>query len=141
MTKANHFFCLSGIPPRFYEVPASGLIYSDGVKTIVDSTGAHWFLKLIARLQEEKKVNIHYFQSWELMKRKKELFEVVVSDSLNHTLVTRQLTSIDFGYDALTFWVVNNCIILPSEFVNCHMKKTAEANTIHTSTFFTDNQH
>jgi len=141
MTKANHFFCSSGTPPRFHELLSSDLLFSDGVKTIVESTKCQWFLELIAKLQDEKKLNAHYFQNWELMRMSRSSFHIIVTDSLNHILVRHQVAAIDFTYDTATFWLVNNCIILPSEFVNCHMKTTALENTTHTSSFFVNNQN
>src|ERR1700712_4172019 len=122
MNKANNHFKTPNGSPKFHEHPYFNIIYSDSVKTLCDACCSNWMLELIAFYQDKPEVKKNKFQCWELLRATDSTFDVVATDSHNHIIVAHQIPFIHFPYDACTLWMVNNCVILPNEYVNCHTK-------------------
>ena len=138
MTKANHAFRSSG-SPKFHQHQSYSILFSDGIKCMADTTRCYWLIELIAFYQDKPEIGKLKFQCWELLRATESAFDIIATDSHNHIVIAHQVPFIDFPYDAATVWVVNNCIILPNEFVNCHIKPSTPVQGIDTSSFISNN--
>lgn len=92
------------------------LVYSDGVKALCDDCKIYWFLDLIASYQTEDIFKEEGFQVWKMMRLKEKTFQITASDVNGKVLIKKDIESVFFLYDMLTFWCIESSIILPSEY-------------------------
>jgi hypothetical protein len=93
-----------------------GLRYTDGVKQVADDYGAYWFIDLIGSHQNDPKVRAEGFQVWKLSRVKDDKFKAVCEDGNDNKITSQDIDYSDFKDDELTFWFVDNVILLPSEY-------------------------
>ena len=92
------------------------MLYTDGVKDLAEGCQAYWLIDLIISHQCKKDVNLERFQVWELRRVEADKFFIKASDG-NHNLVASQkIPFSDFLYDLATIWLVDGCLMLPSEY-------------------------
>lgn len=116
MRNANHFFGSHNGSENFYRHNLTGLIYTDGVKDLAEGCQAYWLIDLIVSHQSESLIRQQPFQVWDLMRVQQDSFTVLCTDG-NHNLVTSQeIPFSDFEYDLATIWLVDGCLMLPSEY-------------------------
>ena len=116
MKNANDFFGNSNGSENFYRHPLSKMIFSDGVKDMVDTCGAYWLIDLVFSYQIQKKVRLETFQVWELKRVKDAVFTIQATDGNDNHVASQQIPFSDFLYDTATLWLVDGVLLLPSEY-------------------------
>lgn len=101
--------------------------YTDGVKFIADTCGAHWLIDLIASHQLKPKVRRERFQVWvlkpETFRKDGELVQGWVAEAWTDTpgeskrIVRQTLEYTDFPAELMPFtlWVESGVLLLPAE--------------------------
>ena len=116
MRNANHFFGSHNGSENFYRHILSGLIYTDGVKDLADGCQAYWLIDLIVSHQCEEKVKEHPFQVWDLKRLHQNVFTILCTDGNHNRVTSQEIPFSDFEYDLATVWLVDGCLMLPSEY-------------------------
>jgi hypothetical protein len=95
---------------------APGVTYTDGVKYLSETVGAHWLIEEIALAQlHNKAVRPHPFQVWTLTVETRG-GELKCTDGNDNVLFTKRITFTDFPLDEIVLWCVDKVILLPSEY-------------------------
>jgi len=116
MKNANSNFGSGNGSENFYCHKPSLILYTDGVKDMAETCQAYWLIDLIISHQCKKDVNLERFQVWELKREHADQFFIKATDG-NHNLVASQkIPFSDFPYDVATIWLVDGCLMLPSEY-------------------------
>ncbi len=115
MTNANNvYFGYQGSDTR-YQHPL-GFIYTPGVKALAEECECYWLLDVIASHQTSEKVKAQRFQVWHLERIQESKFLVLATDG-NDTVIAKQIIPFsDFKYDKCMVWLVDRCMLLPSEY-------------------------
>ena len=94
-----------------------GMVYTDGVKAMVDMCCANWFVDIIVSYQCHKKIATEDFQVWTLVMNKKgNGAKVICTDGNDNVLASQRIGFTDFPLkEGITLWVENHVILLPSE--------------------------
>ena len=116
MTNANNHFGNSNGSENFYCHKPSLMLYTDGVKMLVEKCEAYWLIDIVISHQCKKGVNNERFQVWDLTRIKNNVFKIVATDGNKNHLVTQQIPFSDFAYDVATIWLVDGCMMLPCEY-------------------------
>jgi hypothetical protein len=99
-----------------YQNPLYGpLRYTAGARHVAVAGEAWWLLDLIASYRRHPKVRSAWFQTWTLEVAEQSGM-VMCTDGEDHLLVTQHLPFTDFPLKAITLWVVDNVLMLPSEY-------------------------
>jgi hypothetical protein len=94
-----------------------GIAIKSGAKELAEKNRCYWLLDIICSHQFSKKVKIEEFQVWKLIKNSKgDGCKVVCEDGNDNVVVTQKIPFTDFPYKTATLWLVNNLIMLPSEY-------------------------
>lgn len=116
MRNANHFFGSHNGSENFYRHNLTRLIYTDGVKDLAERCQAHWLIDLIASHQCENHVRQQPFQVWDLKRVQQDAFTVLCTDGNHNRVTSQEIPFSDFEYDLVTIWLVDGCLMLPSEY-------------------------
>lgn len=94
-----------------------GVVYTEGVRYVVEKAGAHWLIDKIATLQMDPVVAHNPFQVWKL-----EITEGVqgatltMEDGDNNKVYTEDIDFTDFPEPGITLWFTDKTILLPGEY-------------------------
>ena len=116
MKNANQFFGASNGSENLYRYSFTKFIYTDGVKAMVQECKAYWLVELIISHQVNAEVNKEPFQVWHLSRVKDSLFKIIATDGNDNQVAFQQIPFSDFPYDLATIWLVDGCLMLPSEY-------------------------
>ena len=120
MTNANDNFGNSNGSENFYNssLPfrGQGFLYTDGVKSMAETCGAYWLIDLVVSYQGTREINLQRFQVWELKRKKDCKFSVLATDGNDNRIASQQIPFSDFPFDAATLWLVDGCLMLPTEY-------------------------
>ena len=116
MTNANEHFGSGNGSENFYQNRFSPIIYTDGVKDMVESCGAYWLIDLVISYQHTKAVRLQPFQVWNVKRQKDDAFCIVATDGNEKEIARQEIPFSDFEYDVATLWLVNGCLMLPNEY-------------------------
>lgn len=116
MTKANHYFGSQNGSENFYRHNLSGIVYTDGIKELAEKCNAYWLLDLIVSHQLHEQVKNQPFQVWDLQREKESAFTIRCTDGNFNYVTSQEIAFSDFEYDLATVWLVDGCIMLPSEY-------------------------
>ena len=116
MTNANDNFGNSNGSDNFYVQKPSLILYTDGVKSMAESCGAYWLIDLVVSYQGTREINLQRFQVWELTRVKEQKFSILASDGNDNRIASQQIPFSDFPFDAATLWLVDGCLMLPTEY-------------------------
>ena len=116
MTNANDDFGSSNGSENFYVQKPSLILYTDGVKSMAESCGAYWLIDLVVSYQGNREINLQRFQVWELKREMEDAFLVAATDGNNNQIASQKIPFSDFPYDTVTLWLVDGCIMLPTEY-------------------------
>ena len=108
----NHFNCTE----NHYFHPLFQLLYTDGIKQLAADCSAYWLIDLVFSHQLSKKVKREPFQVWKLQRAKDNVFKIVADDGNGRIIAKQQIPFSDFKYDSCTLWLVDGCLLLPSEY-------------------------
>lgn len=95
--------------------PLSRLVYTDGVKHVADTAGAHWLIDSIAAYQLDNKVRHEPFQVWKL-KVTGSTAILSMEDGNGNEVFSTEIEFTDFPEPGITFWMTDGVILLPSEY-------------------------
>jgi hypothetical protein len=91
------------------------IVYTDGVKYLVDKAEAYWLIDLIASYQPTIK-NVP-FQIWVLKVNADKNAEIVMHADANEPILVRQaIKQTTFPLDEIKLWLIDGVLILPSEY-------------------------
>lgn len=116
MKNANANFGTGNGSENFYCHRPSLFLYTDGVKDMAETCKAFWLIDLIISHQCKREVNLERFQVWDLSRLKDSLFKIIATDGNNNRIAFQQIPFSDFPYDLATIWLVDGCLMLPSEY-------------------------
>jgi len=120
MTNANDDFGSSNGSENFYDSSLSfrgqGLTYTDGVRELAENCGAYWLIDLVVSYQGTPEINLQRFQVWELKREMNDAFSVVASDGNKNQIASQKIPFSDFPYDTAILWLVDGCLMLPTEY-------------------------
>lgn len=103
---------------QWYYLPQFGrrYTYTDGIKFLAENAGAYWMIDYVLARQpffENKRAS---FQVWKFRKDEDDGFTFTVEDGNGNKLAQYTELYTDFPLDEFEFWVVNNVILLKSEY-------------------------
>jgi hypothetical protein len=116
MKNANDQFGSSNGSENFYCHRPSLMLYTDGVKDLAETCQAYWLIDLIISHQCKQAVNLERFQVWELKRVNADRFFVQSTDGNKNPVTSQKIPYSDFPYDIATLWLVDGCLMLPSEY-------------------------
>ena len=116
MKNANHFFGWNNSSGNFYRHKPSLILYTDGVKELVEKCNAYWLIDLIISHQCREVVNLESFQVWDLKRVTNDVFTILATDGNHNKVTSQEIPFSDFPYDLVTIWLVDGCLLLPSEY-------------------------
>jgi hypothetical protein len=94
-----------------------GIVFTDGVKYVADTTGGYWLLDLIFSHQLDKKVRKEEFQVWKLeVTYNGNAAKAICEDGDGKAITTQDIEFTDFPAPGITLWFINKTILLPSEY-------------------------
>ena len=95
----------------------SNISFTDGAKYVADKAGAYWLLDEIALAQRfEKSVAAEEFQLWKLTVKPDHTAILACEDGNGEAVLSKDIPFTDFPLDEIKFYVINNTILLPSEY-------------------------
>lgn len=92
------------------------LTYTDGVKYMAEAGEAFWLISEIALLQTLKKVKARPFQAWMLDVTPEHTATLSCEDGNGNVIHTKKILYTDFPLDSIEIWVVDDVMLLPSEY-------------------------
>ncbi len=116
MKNANHYFGSNNGSENFYKHGLTGYRYTDGVRDMAEACKAYWLIDLILSHQCEGKVRKEPFQVWDFHRTEGYSFSVLCTDGNHNKVTTQSIEYSDFPYDLATVWLVDDCLLLPSEY-------------------------
>lgn len=100
----------------FYRSPLfRGSIYTEGVKYLADKAGCYWLIDHIFSHQRLDALKGQSFQVWKI-EVANESAEIVVEDGNDNALTRFRIIYTDFPLERFTLWLVDNTLMLPSEY-------------------------
>lgn len=96
----------------------SGLVYTDGVKYLADTLGAHWFIDLIASWQKRarKDRTLREFQLWELrVDLEKRTAIAICFRDIGDEAFRQDIPFTDFPLASIRLYLENETLMLPTE--------------------------
>ena len=116
MRNANHYFGSHNGSENFYQYNLSKLVYTDGIKQLAEGCSSYWLIDLIVSHQCCQKVKSESFQVWDLKRVKDNAFTILATDGNHNKVTSQEIPFSDFPYDIATLWLVDGCMMLPSEY-------------------------
>ena len=93
------------------------ILFTDGAKCVAETGGAYWLLDEIAFAQQsKKKLAGEEFQLWRLTVKKDNTATLVCEDGNGRKILAKRIPFTDFPLDEISFYFINNTILLPSEY-------------------------
>ena len=93
------------------------ITYTDGARHVAQAGGAYWLLDELALAQAyQKEVAAEPFQKWTLKVREDHTATLTCEDGDYREVFTKELTFTDFPLDEISFFVIDNVILLTSEY-------------------------
>lgn len=111
-TQYSHFIGSETVHPHWL----TGMWMTDGAKAVAEEQKCFWLLDIIASHQLTQGVAGEYFQVWQLLRQKEEIFEVRCDDGNGRTLASQRVISPGFAHSWLTLWCVDGIMMVPSEY-------------------------
>jgi hypothetical protein len=90
--------------------------YTEGVRHVAYELEAYWLLDYIFSVQFTAEVLEQEFQVWKLKKGDENGATLTLEDGNGNQVKSFEITFTDFPLDEITFWFVNNVLLLPSEY-------------------------
>ncbi len=93
-----------------------GILFTSGVEILVKQCQAYWLLDVIASYRFHKRCLNNTLQVWKLERIKGDSFKVTMDDGNGNIQITQRIPYSDFPYDVANLWLIDNTLILPSEY-------------------------
>jgi len=94
----------------------TGLLYTDGIKALVENFQCYWLVDLVASYQHHQAVKGESFQTWQLTRVKADSFKATCTDGNDRKLVDQFIPFSDFDADVVKLYLANGVLLLPSEY-------------------------
>jgi hypothetical protein len=93
------------------------VLFTDGVKHVVDAGGAYWLIDEIALAQRyEKAVAGEEFQVWKLTVKDDQSAMLACDDGNGNIVYSKRIPFTDFPLEEIAFYFANKTLLLPSEY-------------------------
>lgn len=115
LTKADlvHF---TGSERWFFHSVIGSVLYTEGAKYVAEQGGAYWLLDEIAFNQILPKLAHEAFQLWKLSVQDDDSATLLCEDGNGNALFSKHIAYTDFPMPEISFYFVNDTILLPSEY-------------------------
>lgn len=90
--------------------------YTEGVRHVAQELGAYWLLDYIFSVQFSTEVVGQEFQVWKLKTGDESEATLILEDGNDNELKRFEISYTDFPLKEMTFWLVNNILLLPREY-------------------------
>ena len=101
---------------HWYQHPlVRSVSYTDGVKYVADTVGAHWLVDKVATLQMLPEIKGEEFQVWKLAVADHKA-TLTCEDGNDHEVYREAIEFTDFPEPGISLWFTDNVILLPSEY-------------------------
>ena len=77
---------------------------------------SYWLIDLIISHQVDAVVKKEPFKVWDLKRVANDSFTIVATDGNDNKVTSQEIPFSDFPYDCATLWLVDSCIMLPTEY-------------------------
>jgi hypothetical protein len=103
---------------QWYRHPiVKNALYTDGIKYVAERAGAYWLIDEIPFKQNHSLVKNEEFQVWTLSVDLEQSTATLTCDDGNERIVyTKQIGYTDFPLEEIKIYVIDNVILLPSEY-------------------------
>ena len=95
---------------------ARRICYTLGVEYVAKNAEAYWLIDEIAFSQIKPVISAEGFQVWRLTVKADKTAKLTCEDGNKHVIASQLIKYTDFPLDDITFYCVNNIILLPSEY-------------------------
>jgi hypothetical protein len=95
---------------------ARNMLYTDGAKHVAEAGQAYWLLDEIAIGQALPRVAAEEFQLWRLKVNRNGTATLTCEDGNGRTVFAKPIEFTDFPLAEIAFYVIDNVILLPSEY-------------------------
>ncbi|MEO7486735.1 MAG: DUF6876 family protein [Ferruginibacter sp.] len=112
-TSANDLFGKNSRPSTFYHHRLTTLMYSEGIKEMVETRKTVWILDVIIKLHYDYDYKVHNRTIWEVMRLRNNDLYVFATDPEGTVLAAEHIKDIEFIYDDATFWLVDHVLMFP----------------------------
>lgn len=116
MKNANDLYANFTCTNAYYTTMVEPYVFTDGVKAMCEECGCYWFLNLILSHQHTPKVKAETFQVWHLKRIFQEQFTATADDGNGNIIARQNIEFSDFAFDEATVWLVDEVLLLPSEY-------------------------
>lgn len=90
--------------------------YTEGVRFVARELGAYWLLDYIFSVQFTREVLQQSFQVWKLRVGEGSSATLTLEDGNGNPLKSYEIAFTDFPLEEMSFWLINNILLLPSEY-------------------------
>jgi hypothetical protein len=98
------------------------ITYTECVKQLAERTKAYWLIDYIASMQLEYKIATKPFQVWTLMVDDAHQAVITCKTSNGRSLYKDEFLNTDFPLPEITFWIIENVLLLPSEYAGMRVR-------------------
>lgn len=91
------------------------ILYTDGARYVAQNGGAYWLLDEIALSQHKPEIAAEAFQVWTLTVDDHR-GTLICEDGNKNQVFAKAIPFTDFPLDAITLWLTDRTILLPSEY-------------------------
>jgi hypothetical protein len=99
-----------------YTLGDYAILFTEGVKYVADEGHGWWLVDLILSYQFQPLIYREKFQRWVLKKYSDDTWTINCTDGNGKVLASQHIQYSDFPLPEFTLWVVNETILLPSEY-------------------------
>lgn len=99
----------------YYYKHAFGIVYTDGIKYLVEECQCYWLIDVVASYQFEQKVKKMDFQVFKLLVNDDKSAVINIEDGNYNIIATQEIEFTDFPLDSIEIWFSNSVVYLPSE--------------------------
>jgi hypothetical protein len=92
------------------------IAYTDGAQYVAEHGGAYWLLDIVATMQLDKAIRAEAFQVWKLAVKPDRAGTVTCEDGNGKEVYRQELEFTDFPLPEITFYFIDNVILLASEY-------------------------
>lgn len=113
-TSELHLGEFTGTENWYRHALVKNMLYTDGVKYVIETCGAYWLLDIIAT---EYFPNLEKFGGFLTIEMKSlgSTGRITVTDGNENILKKRSIAFTNFPTGSVTFWMENNILYLPNE--------------------------
>ena len=91
-------------------------VYTEGVRYLAREGGCYWLIETIFSHQLDETLKSQPFQLWNVTVHDDESAIITVEDGNDHQLKQIDLVFTDFPLNEFPLWLVENTLLLPSEY-------------------------